>query len=359
MPSVIQQIGIPAMLSGMDLIAQAQSGTGKTGTFCVGTLNNVDVLLNECQVLVLAPTRELAEQIYDVMIAFSVHIRGIKVHVCLGGNSFERDVTTLQNGVHIVVGTPGRVNHMIRKGFLSLRQLRTFVLDEADEMLSRGFTEQIFETFQSIGQKVQVCLFSATLDVPTINMSQKFLNDPVRIILKKAEVTLEGISQFYVELKRRSWKFDTLCDLYETLTINQSIIYCNKKSTVEHLTGLLRGADHVVSATHGEMRPETRKAVMAEFRKGESRVLVTTDLMGRGIDVQGVSLVVNYDLPYEKEKYIHRIGRSGRFGKKGVAINFVVTDDDYHRGDAEKLREIEEYYSTEIKEMPGNVVDYM
>lgn len=354
-PSVIQQRAIVAVASGKDLIAQAQSGTGKTATFCVGTLQQVDLQVNGCQVLVLAPTRELAQQIFTVMDAVGQHMTGLSCHACVGGTSVREDIDKLRRGVHVVVGTPGRVNHMVEKGFLDFRNLKSFILDEADEMLSRGFKEQIYMTFQRISDNVQVGLFSATLDKETIEITHKFMKDPIRILVKKEEVTLEGIKQFYVRLEQEAWKFETLCDLYETLTINQSIIYCNTKRKVEWLTDRMRQRDHVVACTHGEMDAKTRKAVMEEFRKGESRVLITTDLMARGIDVQGVSLVINYDLPMHKESYIHRIGRSGRFGRKGVAINFININSD----DVQILKEIEEYYATSVSELPADVVDYM
>lgn len=354
-PSVIQQRAIVACASGRDLIAQAQSGTGKTATFCVGTLQNVQLTRRECQVLVMAPTRELAQQIFTVMDAVGQHMTGLQCHACVGGTSVREDIEILRRGVHVVVGTPGRVNHMVDKGILNLRSMKSFVLDEADEMLSRGFKDQIYQTFQTIDPKVQVCLFSATMDNDTIEITQKFMSDPIRILVKKEEVTLEGIKQFYVKLEKDIWKFETLCDLYETLTINQSIIYCNTKRKVEWLTDRMRQRDHTVAATHGEMDPKQRKAVMEEFRKGESRVLITTDLMARGIDVQGVSLVINYDLPMQKESYIHRIGRSGRFGRKGVAINFINEESD----DGAMLAEIENYYATQVDELPADVVDYM
>lgn len=354
-PSVIQQRGIVAVTSGKDLIAQAQSGTGKTATFCVGTLQQIDLGNLACQVLVMAPTRELAQQIFTVMDAVGQHMDGLKCHACVGGTSVREDIERLRSGVHVVVGTPGRVNHMADKGILNLQALKSFILDEADEMLSRGFKEQIYMTFQQLSDNVQVGLFSATLDKETIEITNRFMNNPIRILVRKEEVTLEGIKQFYVRLEQEAWKFETLCDLYETLTINQSIIYCNTKRKVEWLTDRMRQRDHVVACTHGEMEPKTRKAVMEEFRKGESRVLITTDLMARGIDVQGVSLVINYDLPMHKESYIHRIGRSGRFGRKGVAINFINLASE----DVQILKEIEEYYATSVSELPADVVDYM
>jgi len=229
--------------------------------------------------------------------------------------------------------------------------MKLFVLDEADEMLSRGFKDQIYDIFQFLPEKVQVCLFSATMPPEILDISEKFMRDPIKILIQKDELTLEGIKQFYIHVEKEDWKFDTLCDLYETLTITQAIIYCNFKRKIEMLTDRMAQRDFTVSSMHGDMTGDRRDVIMKEFRSGSSRVLITTDLLARGIDVQQVSLVINYDLPKNRESYIHRIGRSGRFGRKGVAINFV-TDDDIRA-----MRELEAYYNTQIEEMPMNVAD--
>eukprot|EP00479_Gromia_sphaerica_P006667 TRINITY_DN1975_c0_g1_i2.p1 TRINITY_DN1975_c0_g1~~TRINITY_DN1975_c0_g1_i2.p1 ORF type:complete len:371 (-),score=112.07 TRINITY_DN1975_c0_g1_i2:168-1280(-) len=350
-PSAIQMRGIVPVITGRDVIAQAQSGTGKTATFCVGTLQNMNLEDKSCQVLVMAPTRELALQIHDVYDSLGTHMTGLRSHACVGGTSVKQDILKIRDGVHVVVGTPGRVNHMVGKEILRLDRLATFVLDEADEMLSRGFRDQIYTTFQDLPSNVQVCLFSATMDEELMEIAKKFMRDPIRILVKKEEVTLDGIKQFYVAVEKEDWKLDTLCDLYETLTITQAIIYCNTRRKVDWLTDVLTQRDFTCSATHGEMSAQDREIVMKEFRSGSSRVMISTDLMGRGIDVRGVSLVINYDLPKQKESYVHRIGRSGRFGRKGVAINFVTNDD------AQTLKEIEEYYSTQVEEMPMDVAD--
>jgi len=234
---------------------------------------------------------------------------------------------------------------------LNLKSMKLFVLDEADEMLSRGFKDQIYDIFQFLPEKVQVCLFSATMPREILDISEKFMRDPIRILVQKDELTLEGIKQFYIHVEKEDWKFDTLCDLYETLTITQAIIYCNFKRKVDMLTDKMKQRDFTVSSMHGDMTGAERDVIMKEFRSGSSRVLITTDLLARGIDVQQVSLVINYDLPKNRESYIHRIGRSGRFGRKGVAINFV-TDEDIRA-----MRELEAFYNTQIEEMPMNVAD--
>jgi len=272
-------------------------------------------------------------------------------HACVGGTSVRADMDTFQKGVQVVVGTPGRVFDMVNRRVLDLGKVALFVLDEADEMLSRGFRDQIYDVFQRLPAEVQVCLFSATMPEEVLEVSQRFMRKPIQILVKKEEVTLEGIKQFYIAVEKEEWKLDTLIDLYETLSITQAIIYANTRRKVEWLTDKLNQHDYTVSAIHGDMTSADREAVMKEFRSGSSRVLISTDLLARGIDVQQVSLVINYDLPALRENYIHRIGRSGRFGRKGVAINFVTTED------VRMMRELEKFYNTQILEMPMNIAD--
>jgi len=227
------------------------------------------------------------------------------------------------------------------------------VLDEADEMLSRGFKDQIYDVFQALPGSVQVGLFSATMPPEALEITQKFMNNPIRILVQQDEITLEGIRQFFINCEREQWKFDVLCDLYDALNIAQAGIFCNTRKKVDWLTDQLRLKDFTVSATHGDLEQEQRNVILSEFRTGSSRILITTDLLARGIDVHGVSLVINYDLPRNFEKYIHRIGRSGRFGRKGVAIN-LVAQDDFHT-----MRELERYYNTRIEEMPAHIADLL
>jgi len=349
-PSAIQQKGIVPFAKSLDVIQQAQSGTGKTATFCAGILQNLDYNQVECQALVLAPTRELAQQIEKVMRALGDYLQ-VKCHACVGGTSVRDDTRILQAGVHVVVGTPGRVYDMLRRRALRADGIRMFMLDEADEMLSRGFKDQIYDIFQLLPPKLQVGVFSATLPPEALEITRKFMNKPVRILVKRDELTLEGIKQFYVNVEKEDWKLETLCDLYETLAITQSIIFANTRRKVDWLTDKMAERDHTVSATHGDMDQNARDVIMREFRSGSSRVLITTDLLARGIDVQQVSLVINYDLPTQPENYLHRIGRSGRFGRKGVAINFVTKDDE------RLLQDVQRFYNTTIEELPSNVAD--
>jgi translation initiation factor 4A len=257
----------------------------------------------------------------------------------------------LSNGVHIVVGTPGRVLDLLNRGYLNPNNIRMLILDEADEMLSMGFKEQIYNLFQFLPSDVQIGLFSATMSPETLDITQNFMQDPLRILVKREEVTLEGIRQFYINCQQEEWKLDTLFDLYDKLNIGQTVIFCNTRKRVDWLTEKMRQNDFTVSATHSELNPMERKNILREFRTGSSRVLITTDLLARGIDVHGVSLVINYELPKNYEKYIHRIGRSGRFGRKGVALNLASEED------LSKLTGIERFYSTVIEEMPANIQD--
>ena len=326
------------------------TGTGKTATFAVGILQRLDVEVKQCQALVLAPTRELAQQIVKVIGALS-DFMSLKIHACVGGTAVRDDLRTLQDGVHVVVGTPGRVYDMIQRRALRLDSVQLFVLDEADEMLSRGFKEQIYDVFKYMPESVQCTIFSATMPLDVLEVTTKFMRDPIRILVKRAELTLEGIKQFYITIEKEEWKLETLCDLYATLTITQAIIYCNTRRKVDWLTEQMQSKDFTVSSMHGDMDQRERDLIMREFRSGSSRVLITTDLLARGIDVQQVSLVINYDLPTNRENYIHRIGRSGRFGRKGVSINFIT------QSDVKYLKDIETFYNTEIVEMPSNVQD--
>jgi len=351
-PSAIQQRAIKPILLGHDTIAQAQSGTGKTATFAIAALQKLDLSRRECQTMILSPTRELAQQTMRVIEAMGDHMKA-RVHACVGGTAVREDIRILQEGVHIVVGTPGRVFDMINRRSLRMDFVNLFILDEADEMLSRGFKDQIYSVFQFLPDKVQVALFSATMPSDVLDVTERFMRNPIRILVKRDELTLEGIKQFYVSVEREDWKLGTLYDLYESLTITQAIIYCNTRRKVDWLTEKMQEKSFTVSAMHGDMDQRERDLIMRDFRAGATRLLITTDLLARGIDVQQVSLVINYDLPTNRENYIHRIGRSGRFGRKGVAINFITNQDIRY------LRDIESFYHTQIEEMPSNVAELL
>jgi ATP-dependent RNA helicase len=332
------------------VIAQSQSGTGKTATFSISALQVIDLQIRETQVLVLSPTRELAVQIQKVVLALG-DLMNVQCHACIGGTNIGEDIRKLDYGMHVISGTPGRVFDMIRRKNLGTKSIRMLILDEADEMLSKGFKDQIYDVYRYLPPATQVVLISATLPNEILEITQKFMSDPIRILVKRDELTLEGIKQFFVAVEREEWKFDTLCDLYDTLIITQAVIFCNTRKKVEWLAEKMRENNFTVSSMHGDMPQRERNDIMKEFRSGSTRVLITTDVWARGVDVPQVSLVINYDLPNNRELYIHRIGRSGRFGRKGVAINFVKSDD------IRILRDIEQYYATQIDEMPMNVQD--
>ncbi|GAC76230.1 predicted ATP-dependent RNA helicase FAL1 [Moesziomyces antarcticus T-34] len=351
-PSAIQQRAILPIIRGRDVIAQAQSGTGKTATFSISMLQNIDTTLRETQALVLSPTRELAIQIQSVVLALGDYLN-VQCHACIGGTSVGEDIRKLDYGQHIVSGTPGRVYDMIRRRHLRTKNIKMLILDESDELLNMGFKDQIYDVYRYLPPATQVVLLSATLPQDVLEMTSKFMTDPVRILVKRDELTLEGIKQLFVAVEKEEWKFDTLCDLYDTLTITQAVIFCNTRRKVDWLAGKMKENNFQVSSMHGEMQQKERDAIMAEFRQGSSRVLITTDVWARGIDIANISLVINYDLPTNRENYIHRIGRSGRFGRKGVAINFVTLED------VRILRDIEQFYSTQIDEMPVKLDDVL
>jgi len=288
-----------------------------------------------------------------MQIAFVVHsigeFLGIKVHACVGGTVVREDIRILKQGQHVVVGTPGRVHDMMRRGFLKTDYLKLFILDEADEMLSRGFKPQIQEIFKFLPADIQICLFSATLPPEILKLTKHFMRTPAKILVQKEALTLDGIHQYYIAVEKHEWKIDVLLNLYSNLDIQQAIIYCNTKRRVDELERSMTEQDFVVASMHGEMDQQKREIVMKQFRSGAVRVLITTDLLARGIDVQQVGLVINYELPMQKENYIHRIGRAGRFGRKGTAINFVLPKD------ARFLKEIQDHYNTQIDEMPTDL----
>jgi translation initiation factor 4A len=352
-PSSIQQRAIVPCIKQHDVIAQAQSGTGKTATFAISLLQAVNEQMNCTQALVLAPTRELAQQIIKVVMALGDYM-DVTTHACIGGTNVRQEIQKLQmDRPQVIVGTPGRVYDMINRKAIDASTINMFILDEADEMLSRGFKDQIYDIFRELSGNIQVVLLSATMPEEVLDVTKRFMRDPITILVKKEELTLEGIRQFYVSVEQENWKLETLCELYETLTITQCVIFVNTRRKVDYLTQELRNRDFIVSCMHGDMEQKERSVIMSEFRSGSSRVLITTDLLARGIDVQQVSLVINFDLPNQRETYIHRIGRSGRFGRKGVAINFVTQED------SRVLRDIEQYYQTRIEELPDYVADLL
>ena len=348
-PSPIQKKGIMPILTGRDVIAQAQSGTGKTGAFTVSTLQCVDETLNEIQGLILSPTRELAIQIHKVISSIGTFMTNLKCSLFIGGRSMEQDMKEIEQKPQIVVGTPGRVHDLMRRKKISAKTIRLLVIDEADEMLSSGFKEQVYNIFQFLGNKIQVALFSATLPNEIQSLTQKFMRDPIKILVKTESVTLEGIKQYYIALENDNQKYETLKDLYECISVSQCIIYCNSINRVNDLYEALCKDNFPVCCIHSGMEKTERDKAYKEFTSGASRVLISSNLTARGIDVQQVSTVINFDIPKDIHTYIHRIGRSGRWGRKGMGINFIT------QRDIRKVREIEQYYDTQIDEMPASI----
>jgi translation initiation factor 4A len=260
-------------------------------------------------------------------------------------------ISDLRKIPQVIVGTPGRILDMLSKQQIFTQHVKTLIMDEADEMLSQGFQEMIYQIFNYIPKTSQVGLFSATFPEELIELSNQFMNKPQQILVNKESLTLEGISQYYINVKHSQWKYDVLTDIYNTINIAQCIIYINSKQRLQEIYQSLNQSDFPVGMIHGNLMTQEREQIMNQFRQGEIRILLSTDLLSRGIDIQQLSLVINYDLPIQKETYIHRIGRSGRYGRKGVAINFVTDRDlDY-------LQEIQTFYNTEIKVLPENVAE--
>jgi translation initiation factor 4A len=275
----------------------------------------------------------------------------ISNYLLIGGKNLSQDFSILDKGAQIVVGTPGRVYDMLKRYVLRTDNIHLVVLDEADEMLSRGFKDQIYEIFQYIPKSSQVALFSATMPNDALDLTKRFMNNPVEILVKNEELTLDGIKQYYVAVEAENWKFDTLCDLYSSISVAQAIIYCNSKRKADWIKDRLIANGFTVECIHGDMRQKERDDILQGFRAGGHRILLATDIIARGIDIQQVSLVINYDMPRYREVYIHRIGRSGRYGRKGVSVNFVT------REDFKVLKDIEGFYNTHIEELPENIAD--
>lgn len=347
-PSAIQQRFVVPFISNKDVIAQASSGTGKTSCIALCLLQIVDERVRETQALVLSPTRELASQTQQLCVTLGQHL-GVTAHACIGGKSREDDGRRLDAGVHIVSGTPGRVYDMISRKHLRTDRLKVLVLDEADEMLGKGFNEQIHDIYRLL-PATQVVLVSATLPADVLEMTRRFMSEPVRILVKRDEITVDTIRQFYVDVEKEEHKYETLKDLYEHLNVAHSVVFCNTRKKVEWLAKKMTYEKFAVSFMHGDMTQAQRDEILKAFRDGSSRVLITTDVWARGIDVEAISLIVNYDLPVNREQYIHRIGRTGRFGKKGYAISLVKKEE------FKILKDIEQFYSTIIEELPEDMM---
>ncbi|CAH8591889.1 unnamed protein product [Schistosoma turkestanicum] len=359
-PSLIQQKTIKQITEGRDVIAQAQSGTGKTATFSIGTLQNILPEICQIQVLVLAPTRELAIQIHHVMSSLSDHLSIRCVACCGGRNNTMQMARELDKGAHVVVGTPGRVLELLRQGNLRLGKLRSLVLDEADEMLNRGLRDQLEEIYRRLPSHInsdnrkslncQTVIISATMPKEHLELFQNFTSNPVRVLVPRDELSLTGLQQFYIDVGSEEWKFETLNDLFSSVCVSQTVVFVNTRRKVEWLASQLKREGFTVAAAHGDLDQDQRESVMKQFRSGECRILISSDMWARGIDVQTVGLVVNFDLPMNTSEYLHRIGRSGRFGRTGLAVSFITNNDE-----RKQLLEICNYYQIAIPPAPARL----
>jgi translation initiation factor 4A len=349
-PSAIQKKAIKPIMDKKDIIAQAQSGTGKTAAFAISALSTVNLNEKNTQVLILSPTRELTVQTATVIQSLGCMMNNLIVQTLYGGSSIDESSDFLKSNVpHIICGCPGRVNDMMRRDKITSKKIKLVILDEADEMLSSGFKEQVYNILQYFNNDIQIALFSATLPSEIYNITSKIMRDPVKISVKVEQLTLEGIFQFYVAVDDDRQKYSTLKDIFSYISLSQCIIYCNSVKRVSDLFDAMKEDGFPVCCIHSSMDKIARQEAFNEFRTGKSRVLISSNVTSRGIDIQQVSTVINFDIPKCVHNYLHRIGRSGRWGRKGVGINFVT------RRDISKMKEIEAHYSSEIKEMPANL----
>ena len=339
--SPIQAKAIPAMISGIDLIGPAQTGTGKTAAFGIPILEKVDPKLKKLQAIVLCPTRELAIQVADEIRNLSRYMHGIKVLPIYGGQDIVKQIRSLKSGTQIVIGTPGRVMDHMRRKTMKLDFVHTVVLDEADEMLNMGFREDIEFVLSGVPEERQSVLFSATMPKPIMEITKKFQNNAKVIKVTKKELTVPNIEQYYYDVKPKK-KEEVLSRLLDIYSPRLSVVFCNTKKQVDLLVNALLGRGYFAAGLHGDMKQEQRDRVMQGFRTGKTEILVATDVAARGIDVDEVEAVFNYDLPQDDEYYVHRIGRTGRAGREGRAFSFVSGKEVY------KLKEIQRYCKTKI-----------
>ena len=349
-PSPIQQKAIKPIILGMDVIAQAQSGTGKTATFTIGALANLDITSASTQILVLSPTKELTIQTAKVFESLGNMLEGLKIQSVYGGSIIEEGSSFSNKNIpHVICGCPGRVYDMMRRDKISSKKIKLIILDEADEMLSSGFKDQVYNIFQYLNSDIQVVLVSATLPDSIHSIINKIMRNPVKISVKREMLTLEGIKQYYIAIEDDRQKYTTLKDLFSYLSIAQCIIYCNSIKRVQDLYEAMKEDEFPVCRIHSGMDRIERENAFNDFRVGKSRVLISSNVTARGIDIQQVNIVINFDLPKCVNTYLHRIGRSGRWGRKGVGINFIT------RRDVSKMKEIENHYCTQIVEMPSEL----
>jgi ATP-dependent RNA helicase DeaD len=347
----IQSQSIPHVLNGKDVTGQAQTGTGKTCAFGIPAIEMIQSNLIGIQVLVLCPTRELAIQTAEELKNVAKYKRNIKILPIYGGQPIERQIAALKSNPQIIIGTPGRVMDHMRRRTLKLMNLRMLILDEADEMLNMGFREDIDTILEEVPDQKQTILFSATMSREIMDLTHKYQKSPIFIKAIHQELTVPNIEQFYLEV-RESTKPDMLSRLIDAYELKLSLVFCNTKKRVDELASTLQSRGYMAEALHGDMRQAQRDKVMAQFRKGAIDVLIATDVAARGIDVDDIEAVFNYDLPTDEEYYVHRIGRTGRAGKSGKAFSFVSGREIY------KLKDIQRYTKSVIRpQKPPSLAD--
>jgi ATP-dependent RNA helicase DeaD len=341
-PSPIQAEAIPPILAGRDVIGQAQTGTGKTAAFGIPALDLIDVQDRSVQALILCPTRELAVQVSEEIRKLAKYKRGVRIEAIYGGDSIERQIRSLKGGVHIVIGTPGRVMDHMERNTLKLDNVKMMILDEADEMLDMGFREDIESILEEMPEERQTILFSATMSKPIMQITQKFQKDPVLVKVVKKELTNTNIEQVYFEVKPKA-KVEVMCRLIDMYNLKLMLVFCNTKRKVDEIVEDLQIRGYQAEGLHGDLRQAQRNNVMSKFRAGTTSILVATDVAARGIDVDDVDAVINFDIPLDEEYYVHRIGRTGRAGKSGRAFSMVGRDEKY------RFREIQSYTKVKVE----------
>tara|TARA_B100000768_G_scaffold181234_1_gene203448 strand:- start:6180 stop:7313 length:1134 start_codon:yes stop_codon:yes gene_type:complete len=350
-PSKIQIKGIESINTGRDCLLQSQSGTGKTATYLLGVLNRIEIS-NKLQALIILPTRELAEQVYQVALKIAKQTK-IKMELCMGGHRINYSNLFKSN---LIIGTTGRIFHLLDDKKINFHSLKLCVLDESDDLLADGLQKKLKNIVTQVPESVQHIFISATINLNVFNTSKKVMYDPIKVLLKKSEVAVDLISQFYYDVETEDNKFDVLLDIYNLISTSQAIIFCNTIRKVKWLEQKLIENNFTITTIHGDMTQDERKEIINDFRESKTRLLLTTDLLARGIDIPSVNLVINYDLPPNRETYMHRIGRCGRFDKKGVSISFVKMNDPI---DVKVFNKMKNFYSLTIKELPIDIEKYL
>jgi ATP-dependent RNA helicase len=342
-PSPVQSRAIIPIAKGQSMVLQSQNGTGKTATFSIGALQRLSLGTKHTELLAISPTRELALQTEATLQSL-----GAKTRSCIGGNSLGEDVKALRTGIHCISGTPGRILQLIREHNIDSTKIRIIILDEADEMLI-SFKRTITDILSSV-KLAQIIVVTATVSEDVVELFMAFLPKGLKLLVPRDELTLSNVNQYIVRVENEEWKFDALKDLYQSVAIERAVIFVNTREKGEWLRDQMVISGFTVSLVHGQMQMEEREKVTNEFRHGETRVLIATDVLARGIDVKTVSMVVNFDIPSQCEIYLHRIGRSGRFGRKGIAITLCSGS-----SDEKKIKKLQKFYSSVISPLPADL----